>query len=191
LGGGLVPEDVAHSVGQLCQRLAHHWRGKRLKAQLPPIGVLPRCQHPGQLVGVAPLWVVKLRGADVIDRQDQVLAAKLALMDQEALDLGAAGVAAEKARGNDRDKQRHRVQGLLDSDLPVLTPGDVFAVLKDREFLAGLHLDLGAEPLAELGELAVVVLVIEAHVAHERGRLFAHACDPLSGRAHLNWRIVT
>jgi hypothetical protein len=91
LCGGLAPEAIAHPAGQLRQRLAHYRRGERLKAQLPPVDVLAGGQHPGQLIGVAPLWVVQLWGADVVDRQDEVLVAQLPLAGQEALDLAAAG----------------------------------------------------------------------------------------------------
>jgi hypothetical protein len=47
--------------------------------------------------------------------------------------------------------------------------------LEDEEFLAGLHPDLGGQAFPKRGELAVVVLVVEPGIAHERGRLACHA----------------
>ena len=43
------------------------------------------------------------------------------------------------------------------------------------EVLAGLYPDLGGEPVAERGELPVVVPVVEPGIAHERRWLACHA----------------
>jgi len=67
-----------------------------------------------------------------------------------------------------------RVQRLINALLPCLTPGDVVAILKDRELFPRLHPDLGAQPLTELGELTVIVLIMKTDVGHERGRLAWH-----------------
>lgn len=48
------------------------------------------------------------------------------------------------------------------------------AILKDREFFAELHLDLGAQPLAELADPTVIVLIIKAGIAQKRRGLTWH-----------------
>src|SRR5690348_15187358 len=90
------------------------------------------------------------------------------------LNFRATGRATEKAGGNYRYQKSHRIQRLVNTLLPVLPPGDIVAVLEDQKLLACLHPDLGGKSLAELRKLAVVMLVVEAHVAHERGRLAWH-----------------
>ena len=175
---GRAPERIAHPGGKLRHGLAHHGRGERLEAQIPPVRELPRRQHPRHLVGVAPLGIIQLRGAHVVHRQDQILTAQVALPRQEPLDFRTAGGAAEKTGGDDDQQQCHRVQCLVKPLLPVLPPGDVMAILKDQKLLAGLHPDLGAESLTELAELTVVVLIIETDVAHERGWVAWHDSPP-------------
>lgn len=101
---------------------------------------------------------------------------------QEAREFVPASRAKEETWGDDRDQQRDCVQGLLDPCSPVLPPSDVVSVLKDREFLAGLRLDFGAQPLAEPGELAVVVLVVEADITHERRWLSSLHAHPSRDR---------
>ena len=61
-----------------------------------------------------------------------------------------------------------------------LSPGDVVAILKDRELLASLHAYLSAEALAELAELTIVMLVVEADVAHECSRTVDTTATPYS-----------
>jgi len=78
-------------------------------------------------------------------------------------------------------QQCHRVQRLINALLPALPPGDVLAVLKDRKFFAELDLDLGAQAIAELADPAVIVLIIEAGVAHKRRGLTWHE-TPLPSR---------
>ena len=96
-----MPERVAHPGGQLRDGFADNRGVDRLEPQVAPVRVLPRGQGAGQRVGVAAVRVVDLRGADVVDRQDEVIAVELALPVQELPDLGAAVRAAEEDRGND------------------------------------------------------------------------------------------
>ena len=97
---------------------------------------------------------------------------------EEEFEFSAAGGAAEETRGEDDQQQRHNVQGLFDALLPVLFPGDVGPVLEYRELLTRLHPDFGGQTISELAELAVVVLVIEAGVAHKGRRLIGSGHNP-------------
>ena len=85
-----MPESIAHPGGQLRESLTGHGRGGRLEPQLAPVRVLPRGQHGGQRIAVPAGRVVDLGGADVVDRQDEVVAAEFAFAFQELLDFGAA-----------------------------------------------------------------------------------------------------
>jgi hypothetical protein len=64
-------------------------------------GVLPGGQDARERVGVAAAGVIDLRGADVVDGQDEVVPAELAFPVQELLRLGPAMGAAEEAGGDD------------------------------------------------------------------------------------------
>jgi len=57
-------------------------------------------------------------------------------------------------------------------------PRNVTTILKDQELFASLHPHLSAEPFTELGELTVIVLIIGADIAHERGRRAWHERHP-------------
>ncbi|CAM5688517.1 hypothetical protein SGLAM104S_07720 [Streptomyces glaucescens] len=174
--GGHPPERVPHPRRQLGDRPAHHRRAERLEAQLAPVGVVAaRTSASSSVARSAGSWIsrVSMQAHSAGDiRSCPPSPPSLPL--QEAAHLVPARRAAEQTRGDDDQQQRHRVQRLVDALLPVLAPGDVVAVLEDGEFLAGLRPDLRGEPFPELRELAVVVLIVEADMAHERRGLHRH-----------------
>ena len=168
VGGGGPPEHVAHPGRQARDRAPGHRSGHRLEPQVPPVRELPCGEHAGHLVGLPRRKVLDLAGPDPVDGQDEVGATQRRLPLAEPAELGATGLAAEQAGRHDDQQQGGAVQRPVDALLPVLPPGDVVAVLEDRELGAGLCADLGGEPVAELADQSVVVAVVEPDVAQER-----------------------
>jgi hypothetical protein len=138
-------------------------------AQLTPVVVL--ASHDEFCKGVAgpDRRAFHLIAADPVDRQDPIPSAETLLASGEVLELVAAGWALEVVRRQDRDEEGHFVQRAFDAFLPCLTPRDALAVLEDVEPAAGERPYRVAQPHLKRGQLAMLVLVIEVCVAHERG----------------------
>ena len=80
---------------------------------------------------------------DPVDRQNQVIAARIALVRQELAQLVTAGVALEEARRQDGDQEAACRQRLVQSLRPMLAKGDRVDVLEDLEaVVAGDDADL-------------------------------------------------
>ena len=121
---------------ELVERCPDGLGAEGTEADRPPVVPLPLVDRCRQRVGRAQVRIFQSITVDVVDRQDEILAAMVGLGPEEFLEFIAAGLAREVARRDDRDEETGLVEYLIQLIGPALPDLDVVDVLKDLERLA-------------------------------------------------------
>lgn len=109
--------DLHCQLGQLCAEQAQAGRPTAQVAQVEGISLT---DHLDQKIGLGTWIAFKVGTGDVIQREDQVVAAQLGFPRNEAFKFVAAGNAGEKIWCNDRHEQGAFVDAGTNPILPIL-----------------------------------------------------------------------
>ena len=110
---------------------------------------------------------------DVIERKDQVVAAKCDFALSEQHHFLAAHLAVQESRGDDRDEERGSLDRLVDLFQPVRPARNEFHIPQDIHLWApDQKLQLTFQPQANAGQFAIGTLVVGAGIAPEPDQPF-------------------